>query len=859
MIVFVLVGIIIFLLIKVYDFNNDKKRLEKEMKDLKEGKTNEVEEVPKIEEPNPIIERIRKPDPIIEEKKESPSINVESKHTEREIKNSSILIVGSFLIVLSAILFLSTTWDITNNLLKTAVLVVMLLVFLAASYLAENVLKIKQTAKAFYYIALAYIPIIFIAVYIFGLLGDYISIHGEGQYIYLFISSIMITIIYLLNYEKRNNDPVGYASFLFALLGCFFMGRLFTSNYNYVFILLSVFIAALLILYKNNIIILKDKIHFNCNTIFAYLAITIMVVTCYYHMTISEVIISDIINESIVLFIIYLLLSLYNKVDNFKYIYPFYIVFIFYNIGCICGSVYSKEFLILLAYAFIYFFELILKKRINQITYFSSLVIGVILVANNFSSFLNEVVVSNYIIFLLLAIFSLLYYIFNNESRKYTNYITMSCVFLSLLLFLDAFDYKAIICCYFAFTLLVASLFMKDENFKKAIDYVCNIVILVISIFYLKSNLSLVLFLAYTIYHFYLAYKNNNYINRFIAYIYTNVVIFNIFSIINITDKNMFVLIVPCTTLIIFALNSMITRFKDEYNKKYLLAQFIISFILLYFNYNGIMNTIFIIILNIAFVSFKNKNKLSNNYLYINFISLLPYIFNINALLVKYISILAVLTISILLYYKKDNVYLFSSLLYLVYTSFHHSKYTVLLLFSIICICAYRIKEDSSKSLFQGLLYICGVLFLEFLFYDYNIVDKIDCIKLIPIMIFIPLLSRTILKPNKKQYKLFEYLSYGFINLYAFSDIKGLEIFVGVLIVTIIISYALKHGPIFIISLAFVVLDVIKLTIDFWLSVPWWIYVLLIGSILIFFAMHNELKEKRQEKLIDKLKQSLDL
>ena len=108
------------------------------------------------------------------------------KLTDKEIKNSSILIVGSILIIISALLFLTTTWNVTHNVFKAFILLVMLAVFLSASYIGDKVLNLKQTSKAFYYIALAYIPIIFLAIYLFSLFGDYLSIYGEDKYIYLF-------------------------------------------------------------------------------------------------------------------------------------------------------------------------------------------------------------------------------------------------------------------------------------------------------------------------------------------------------------------------------------------------------------------------------------------------------------------------------------------------------------------------------------------------------------------------------------------------------------------------------------------------------------------------------------------------
>ena len=62
-----------------------------------------------------------KNDVVIDKKTEPP------KYTDKEIKNSLILIIGSCLLVLSAILFLTTTWSSTPNIIKTFMLVLMLI------------------------------------------------------------------------------------------------------------------------------------------------------------------------------------------------------------------------------------------------------------------------------------------------------------------------------------------------------------------------------------------------------------------------------------------------------------------------------------------------------------------------------------------------------------------------------------------------------------------------------------------------------------------------------------------------------------------------------------------------------------
>jgi len=43
-----------------------------------------------------------------------------------------------------------------------------------------------------------------------------------------------------------------------------------------------------------------------------------------------------------------------------------------------------------------------------------------------------------------------------------------------------------------------------------------------------------------------------------------------------------------------------------------------------------------------------------------------------------------------------------------------------------------------------------------------------------------------------------------------------------------------------------ILLNVFVLTREFWASVPWWAYLLIIGATLIGFAIKNEVSEKKE-------------
>lgn len=79
-------------------------------------------------------------------------------------------------------------------------------------------------------------------------------------------------------------------------------------------------------------------------------------------------------------------------------------------------------------------------------------------------------------------------------------------------------------------------------------------------------------------------------------------------------------------------------------------------------------------------------------------------------------------------------------------------------------------------------------------------------------------------------------------------------IYVMFLTLLVIISYIYKLGPIFLICLIFILLNVFILTKTFWFSIPWWLYILLVGSILVGFAIYNEIREKKDNNVKNKIK-----
>ena len=86
-------------------------------------------------------------------------------------------------------------------------------------------------------------------------------------------------------------------------------------------------------------------------------------------------------------------------------------------------------------------------------------------------------------------------------------------------------------------------------------------------------------------------------------------------------------------------------------------------------------------------------------------------------------------------------------------------------------------------------------------------------------------------------------------------------LYVVLLVALVIISYVNKYGPTFITSLVFIVLNVFLLTREFWFNIPWWLYILALGGILVGFAINNEARDKQNntKEKVKELKDYLDM
>ncbi len=179
--------------------------------DVQEVKTAEEKiEEEKIEAKKETIQQ-KSPEELKREELENKR-KAEKKELER--RNTTIMATGAILVILATIVFLSSTWSMLNKGIKVIGLLLFLVIFYGASKISKDKFKLENTSKTFFYLAMAYIPICFLSLSLFELLGENFSIHGDGFKLYLFLSTLVTSVIYFYFYVSKNNKLLFYGSMI---------------------------------------------------------------------------------------------------------------------------------------------------------------------------------------------------------------------------------------------------------------------------------------------------------------------------------------------------------------------------------------------------------------------------------------------------------------------------------------------------------------------------------------------------------------------------------------------------------------------------------------------------------------------
>ena len=873
----IIVFLVIYLIVKNNELTVENRMLKEQLnkkgsKGAKESKDIlyiEKEEVTQDPEPVKIqIETVKVSPPkeqILAEKKVKPKVKVK-KYNEQEIKNTTILSVGAILVILSAIIFLTTTWNTSLNIIKTLVIFLMFLVFLGSSYIADKYLNIKQTSKIFLYLAFSYLPLVFLSISLFELLGHYLSYFGPGKYVYLAMSTIIISIIYYYYMLRKKDIFFAVGSIIFQVFSVILLVLILTTNINAILFGISMYILILNYLYYNK------KYYYNKNmhlTIIETIISSLAIITLFSPYVFKEYLSIDIYHILLLIslyFNICILLTKNNKTKEYINIAsPIMMIYIFTNIGYLMNQDFIGYQLVLLIGIIInYLIELISSKDISIENYVINSIVLMVIYLLTFTQ--NNVIPSYYLLLLQILITMYKKELTGNNDL---DYLISTAINIEILNIVYSLNINTIVLPIFYLIVFLVSSLLKDEKYKLAFHETSIIFTAIGFIIGIYNNnyeylslmiVSLITTLVYFIYYI----NTKSKIMKYISYGWLIITSFYTTMTINPNTENL---------LYSFTISSIITYLIDKYLSpkennwyEFILAELLITFICLAFSNSPLLIVLFPLMTTIFVLYNKNWEKTD----YLNIVPIISFYTHIitnnyqnEMSLYTVISYLIPLCLLIYLYFSKKKEYMFLSFASIIcaISLFPENLYLVIISL-LLCVTTYYFVDNNYKKIYLSSIYILLTILAKKIIYDLNLTN----ITVLNIGIFtapLILITRTIMSKENSDYKTIEYIGLIFIYSLAIPKYSGEPdgmLFVLLLLVLTIVSYNKKYGPVFLTSLCFILVNVFLLTRTFWLSIPWWIYILFVGSTLIAFSIRNEISEKnKKESLIKEVSKKLDL
>jgi len=849
---------------------------------------------------------------------------------KQESNITIILSLGILLILLSGIILATSTWELMSNGVKTISLFMVSILFFIMSSFAERKLKILKTSFAFWILGNLFLPVILLSIGFFKLLGTYLSIEGEGRYIYGIISCTICLMFFVYSAKKYKNKPFVWIALIDSEILYWFVLKQLNFSYNMEILMLLIFTLILTGVYHK-----LNKTHniyyFAIKSIRGYVFINLIlnifhilgsIIYITFISTISEpnwffngiiTVVGIIILASIItywtyelkcrggvfvsgalilaiqmicvifrinnngflyyivmhigLLAIYGLVYYYNNFKYLKYIKGGTDIIILATMGILdlisimaVGSIYTAVLLYILAMVMVItskkakdiFYVMLLKSTVPIIVFIANLfglmwfeLIGNLFSRQRFHMDFIYIILNIGIIYGISVILRLK----NNNDYKiclYEGHIMLGLVYFCTLFFqIDRLICEIVIAIVGAICLCVAKKDFKIKIYLYGLITMTTIILFDLElflhfnktgIFILKpQNLFLCISLILTI-----IWKSSKeiwkkrlelYMIGIYSFGFLNSLIFNDFKKL---DYILICLMITCIGLMGMFL------YKSKRN-------ILICIPIIYF---WIMNLIII-------YHFNKINQIIANCFVAGILILVGYVL---------CKIYEKISTREILYY---NVFAGLSLILAVIISFGNAIPYMFNIFTLIVFGGflYYISMLEENKYFKISLFIGSIIFNYFAYV--RIILELDFLKnfrqeflLVPSVIVLYLVLNYYFEKKNYLCTIISRIWYSLVGISllffnqensAFNAIT----FCGLCIASIIVGFIIQNRLYFIGGAIFLILGVILNTLSFWISIPWWIYLLFGGTLLIFFASKNEFnkrnKENQKENFISKL------
>ena len=775
---------------------------------------------------------------------------------KEQVKNRTILLTGAFLIILAGIILLLSTWSIMPNVIKTLLLFLFLFMFFTVSQKADK-MGLKDTSKTFFNLAMAYLPICLLSISLFGLLGEYLSITGDGKFVYLTAVFLAMSGAYYKISQIRESEGYFWSSILSQMFTVVLFSLIFETNINLILLNLSLYNILLLLVPKRNEIL--DLV----TNILAYLGLIIGVLFAIF----GEVTGLTIINL-VAIFVVFAIITKANPITQNGLFFNVSIISILTSIVRyeILGFDDSTKLVLLILGTIS---SLIIEnnllhgekyKNIKITNYvLSHIVLGIIFVLSSFNN--EDAFLQPYLVALIISILSTITYLkYNIGIFAVLIPITFS---LFSLEFLEIFKIEHSYHIYMITGIVQFILFKLFAAMKKDSKIIFEIVINIILIFmlctsfdgygkFLKDDFGyfLIIFALYAFSEFVSKSRTEERCYRFFAYISSFFMLATFFEFI-LVDATKIISYIPLVILISsMILENMYDKFNDDLNKFIRISSALLACVLIS-TLDGVMNGIVLGITAMGYLlynRYKEEQKVLDLPMMLIMVILIL-VRNTEESILKAILLLVFIIYSTVMSIVERKINFYSILSYVYIFSFMgicDSRYLniVLILINSLIQIPYMV-EEKNKDLLKFVSSTAGLaLYLNFV--DDFIKIEMISIKLLGWLVFAVYTNNKILNKytsDSQFIRVLTYISVYIVGTFSTELTADKMFFMLMELVVIIYGYNKKLEAEFTTTIIAIVIQAFLLTAEFWFAVPWWIYLVIIGGSLIAFGMRNESKE----------------
>ena len=828
------------------------------------------------------------------------------KEKEKTCGFQLMLSIGVFLIILASIIFATSTWKLYSNFIKVLILGGETLLFFVLGILLKYVFKVKKTGNALTLISTILLPTTFLCAGYFNLFGNLFSLTGKYSTLFLSVTFLMEALVTFIRKNIIKSNKYLFSLICF-FAGIFLLIYGIIKNVCLTFVITS-FILMLINIFKNKIFNnLKEFNIFNIlviiNFTFAYfyfsfdqlfsnnlllekLYLVFFIISLSLNFIISRPKDNEVLNIFSVLYetmlvIWFVMFSKNLLTSSFAFVISGLISYIVYYIS---NNNYVKTTSVIVSYiqGFLGIFIICFVKE----CVIMAPIISFIYIVLTFIGSLNKdkLKIINIIfepIYLIMLAIGILIQPFIIKNIKAIDVIMVinACLIIAtivstirknkvkncylIILIIGLFIQS--LCSYFSsvmyfvtafiiyLLLIIYSLMSKDEFSKNLLDALCILSLSSVLIGLNKYTLISSLITTILLIIFSILNKTNNK-----KYLYLSLVSIPIIMIIsnlsfNYSIKKDLSMIILIPSLLILT-RKFLNALKE--NDKIVLEFIFISALALSITSPSIM-FIYLILLYVVALLLKKEYTLSSKtyFNYLIFFSIISFL-NVsvdkldNLYMIGIITLLVINQILFRILYEKRNI---------IFEAFH----SIISLVLIICLINNLGFNNFISSIISIILFIILYLIyadermkyivISFMVYPLNLLLKTidanvikDILSLFIYMIPITLLLRKVFNVEEDVSNIIEgvILSLMFV-MFIFNINLQVGLTLGIIsVLSIIIGLVFKYKSYNITGYVTLILTVIIQTFELWGKMPWWVYLLITGIILVVLAALRESKKK---------------